>query len=57
MDNPEDVITHQPDIIISSWCRRKFRPEQVTNRADWADTPAVKNNPLFKIKSPLILQS
>ncbi|MDI9244593.1 cobalamin-binding protein [Marinobacter sp. CHS3-4] len=56
IENPEDVITRQPDIIIGSWCGRKFRPEQVTERPGWADIPAVRNNHLYEIKSPLILQ-
>jgi iron complex transport system substrate-binding protein len=56
IENPEDVITRKPDIIIGSWCGRKFRPEQVAERPGWADIPAVANNHLYEIKSPLILQ-
>lgn len=56
IENPEDVIARQPDIIIGSWCGRKFRPEQVAERPGWADIPAVANNHLYEIKSPLILQ-
>lgn len=54
--NPEDVIQRRPDIIIGSWCGRKFRPEQVAERPGWGDIPAVANNHLYEIKSPLILQ-
>ncbi|KPQ29358.1 MAG: ABC-type Fe3+-hydroxamate transport system, periplasmic component [Marinobacter excellens HL-55] len=56
IENPDDVITRKPDIIIGSWCGRKFRPEQVAERPGWADIPAVANNHLYEIKSPLILQ-
>jgi iron complex transport system substrate-binding protein len=56
IENPEDVITRQPDIIIGSWCGRKFRPEQVAERPGWKAIPAVANNHLYEIKSPLILQ-
>ncbi|WP_150910473.1 cobalamin-binding protein [Marinobacter halotolerans] len=56
IENPEDVITRKPDIIIGSWCGRKFRPEQVAQRPGWAEIPAVQNNHLYEIKSPLILQ-
>ena len=56
IENPQDVIARKPDIIIGSWCGRKFRPEQVAERPGWADIPAVANNHLYEIKSPLILQ-
>lgn len=56
IENPEDVIRRQPDIIIGSWCGRKFRTEQVAERPGWIDIPAVANNHLYEIKSPLILQ-
>lgn len=56
IENPEDVIQRKPDIIIGSWCGRKFRPEQVAARPGWRDIPAVANNHLYEIKSPLILQ-
>lgn len=56
IENPDNVIARKPDIIIGSWCGRKFRPEQVAERPGWADIPAVANNHLYEIKSPLILQ-
>lgn len=56
IENPGDVIERQPDIIIGSWCGRKFRPEQVAERPGWGDIPAVANNHLYEIRSPLILQ-
>jgi len=54
--DPEEVITRQPDIIIGSWCGKKFRPEKVAARPGWGDIPAVRNNQLFEIKSANILQ-
>ena len=51
-----EVIRRNPDIIIGSWCGKKFRPEQVAARAGWADVAAVKTGQLFEIKSPDILQ-
>ena len=50
------VIERQPDIIIGSWCGKKFRPEQVAAREGWQEIPAVANGDLYEIKSPLILQ-
>lgn len=54
--DPQTVIDANPDIIIGSWCGKKFRPEKVKVRAGWNDITAVKNNNLFEIKSPFILQ-
>jgi iron complex transport system substrate-binding protein len=51
----QEVVRRQPDIIIGSWCGKKFKPEQVSARPGWNDIPAVKNNQVFEIKSPLIL--
>ncbi len=54
--DPDEVIRRQPDIIIGSWCGKKFRPEQVAARPGWQDIPAVRNNRIFEIKSTDILQ-
>jgi len=52
----EQVITAQPDIIIGSWCGKKFQPGNVARRAGFDAIPAVRNGALHEIKSPLILQ-
>lgn len=52
----EAVIARAPDIIIGSWCGKKFRPEKVAARPGFAALPAVRNGAVFEIKSPLILQ-
>ena len=51
-----EVVAAAPDIIIGSWCGKKFRPEQVAARPGWAGIPAVRDGELHEIKSPLILQ-
>ena len=45
-----------PDLIIGSWCGKKFRPEKVAARAGWSAVPAVQNGRLHEIKSCDILQ-
>ncbi len=45
-----------PDLIIGSWCGKKFRPEKVAARAGWAEVPAVRQGELHEIKSCDILQ-
>jgi len=54
--DPADVAARAPDIIIGSWCGKKFRPEQVAARPGWDRIPAVREGQLHEIKSPLILQ-
>ena len=54
--DPLAVVRAAPDIIIGSWCGKKFRPERVAARPGWADVPAVRDGELHEVKSPLILQ-
>lgn len=54
--NPAEVASRDPDIILGSWCGRKFRPEHVMTRAGWEAIPAVREQQVFEIKSPIILQ-
>ena len=52
----DEIVRRNPDIIIGSWCGKKFRPEKVAARPGWEDVNAVKNKQLFEIKSADILQ-
>jgi iron complex transport system substrate-binding protein len=52
----EEVIRNEPDIIIGSWCGKKFRPEKLAARPGFDRIPAVKYGALHEIKSPSILQ-
>jgi iron complex transport system substrate-binding protein len=45
-----------PDLIVGSWCGKKFRPERVAARPGWQDVPAVRAGRLHEIKSCDILQ-
>ncbi len=54
--DPLEVVRAAPDVIIGSWCGKKFRPERVASRPGWAEVPAVRDGELHEIKSPLILQ-
>jgi len=51
-----EVIRAAPDMILGSWCGKKFRPEIVRGRPGWENIPAVIDNELHEIKSPIILQ-
>ena len=50
------IVARAPDIVVGSWCGKKFRPEKVAARPGWQDVPAVRNGQLFEIKSADILQ-
>ena len=52
----DEVVAQEPDLIIGSWCGKKFRPERVTVRPGFDRTPAVQHQDLYEIKSSLILQ-
>lgn len=51
-----EIVRRNPDIVIGSWCGKKFRAEKVAARAGWQDVSAVKHGQLFEIKSADILQ-
>ena len=53
---PDDVIAARPDIIVGSWCGKKFVPARVAARPGFAEVPAVANGWLREIKSTVILQ-
>ncbi|MGB8434183.1 MAG: cobalamin-binding protein [Burkholderiales bacterium] len=54
--DPGEVVRRQPDVILGSWCGKKFRPERVVARTGWTEVPAVRDGELHEIKSADILQ-
>ena len=56
VQNGKSVVEKQPDLIVASWCGKKFRPERVAARPGWRAIPAVQNGELHEIKSSQILQ-
>ena len=54
--SPADVIAASPDIIIGSWCGKKFVPAKVAARPGFGEIPAVASGWLREVKSTLILQ-
>jgi iron complex transport system substrate-binding protein len=51
-----EVVRRKPDLILGSWCGKKFRPERVVARPGWDKVPAVRDGELHEIKSADILQ-
>jgi len=54
--DPLEVVRRSPDIVLGSWCGKKFRPGQVAARAGWSAIPAVRSGFVREIKSAIILQ-
>jgi iron complex transport system substrate-binding protein len=51
-----EIVRRDPEIIIGSWCGKKFRAEKVASREGWQGVAAVRDRQLFEIKSADILQ-
>jgi len=56
LEDGDEVVRRAPDIILGSWCGKKFRPEKVASRPGWGAVPAVRDGELHEVKSPIILQ-
>ncbi len=56
LEDSDEVVRRAPDIILGSWCGKKFRPEKVASRPGWGAVPAVRDGELHEVKSPIILQ-
>lgn len=54
--SPEEIVRRQPDIIVASWCGKKFQAQHMLQRSQWKDIPAIAKDQLFEIKSADILQ-
>ncbi|HSU28497.1 MAG TPA: cobalamin-binding protein [Chitinophagaceae bacterium] len=52
----KEVVEHNPDIIVASWCGKKFKKDRLVSRTNWDTISAVKNDFVFEIRSSDILQ-
>ncbi|MFN0061893.1 MAG: ABC transporter substrate-binding protein [Myxococcaceae bacterium] len=53
---PEAVAKRDPEVVIASWCGRKAKREKIVARSGWENVTAVRDDQLYEIKSPDILQ-
>jgi iron complex transport system substrate-binding protein len=51
-----EIVRRNPQIVIGSWCGKKFRADKVAQRPGWQQVDAVRDGRLFEIKSADILQ-
>lgn len=51
-----EVVRRNPDIILASWCGKKFKKEKMLQRTGWSDIQAVQAAAIYEIDSAIILQ-
>ena len=51
----EEIVARRPEVILASWCGRKFHPERLAARPGFSALPAVRSRALYDIPAPLIL--
>lgn len=56
LKDPSEMINLNPDIIIASWCGKKFKKEKMLGRENWHQIKAIQNDFVFEINSSIILQ-
>jgi iron complex transport system substrate-binding protein len=54
--DPREVVRRAPDMMLASWCGKKFRAERAATRPGWDAMPAVRDGELHEVKSSIILQ-
>jgi len=54
--DPLEPVRRDPDIMVASWCGKMFKPDVVRARAGWKDFRPVRDNAMYEIPSPVILQ-
>jgi len=52
----EEVRARDPELVLASWCGKKFRPEAFAARPGFAALAAVRRGALYEIEASVILQ-
>jgi len=52
----KEVVQHNPDIILASWCGKQFKKEKLLGRDSSQKISAVRLDEIHEIKSSVILQ-
>lgn len=53
--DPAEIARRNPQIIVASWCGKKFDPEQIRSRPGWEGISAVKENRIYELDGADIL--
>jgi iron complex transport system substrate-binding protein len=54
--DPIEVVRRQPDLLLASWCGKKYQPEKVWVRPGWEDLEPVRERRAHEIPAEIILQ-
>jgi len=56
IENTDEVVNRNPDIIMASWCGKKFHKPKLIRRKNWDKINAVIHDEIYEIPSDIILQ-
>lgn len=54
--DPGEVVRRHPDLLLASWCGKKYQPEAVFARPGWSGLEPVERREAFEIPAEIILQ-
>ncbi|MCH2112479.1 MAG: cobalamin-binding protein [Planctomycetes bacterium] len=52
----EEIAELNPELILVSWCGKKFRPSLMKEREEWQSVDAIVHDRVYEIPSEIILQ-
>jgi iron complex transport system substrate-binding protein len=56
IEDASSIVAKNPDIILASWCGKKFKLDRMLARPGWKEINAVKKEEIYEIDSSIILQ-
>ncbi len=54
--DPLEVVRRRPDLLLASWCGKKYQPETVWARPGWDQLDPVQRRRAYEIPAEIILQ-
>jgi iron complex transport system substrate-binding protein len=56
VEDPMEVVRREPDVMLASWCGKKFQPGEVWSRPGWEQLHWVRDRIAHEIPAEIILQ-
>lgn len=56
LDSTDRVLERNADIMLVSWCGKKFKKEAVIKRDNWQTLEFIKNDEIYELPAEIILQ-
>jgi iron complex transport system substrate-binding protein len=54
--DPAEIIAHDPEVILASWCGKPVKKDAIASRPGWSGISAVRNGHIYEIEGDVILQ-